>query len=123
MLIKPYHGRASGSLCRTAARHLAERSGAVVNGLARLKTNEDSIMRTFASALIAATLVAGMATEAGAQSKGRDRNNAAGYGYRPNGDGHRPDRPCIVTGWTNWPLTKPMFECPEDNGPANRRRR
>jgi len=71
-------------------------------------------MKTFVSALVAATLVAGIAAPAGAAPNGRDRNGAAGY---------REDRPCVVTGWTDWTNTKPIFKCPEENGPANRRRR
>lgn len=66
-------------------------------------------MKTFISALAAATLVASFAATAGAAPNGRDRNGASGY---------REDRPCVVTGWTDWSLTKPIFKCPDANEPA-----
>ncbi len=75
---------------------------------------EDMTMKTLLSALAAATLVASLAVPAGAAPNGRDRNSASSY---------REDGPCVVTGWTNWPLTKPIFECPDQGASHNGHRR
>lgn len=72
-------------------------------------------MKTLISALTAAALVAGIAAQAGAAPNGRDRNG--------NGNGARNSGPCVVTGWTDWALTRPIFKCPEDSAPVNGRRR
>ncbi len=71
------------------------------------------MMKTFLTALAAATLVAGIATQASAAPNGRDRNGAPGY---------REHSPCVVTGWTDWPTTHPNFKCPDEDAPANTHR-
>jgi len=59
-------------------------------------------MNTIVSALLAATLVAGIATAADAAPKSNGRHHV------DNGD----TKGCVVTGWTDWPTTHPVFECP-----------
>lgn len=71
-------------------------------------------MKTFVSILAAAVVVTGMTASAGAAPKERDRNGSNGY---------REDRPCVVTGWTDWALTRPIFKCPDEKEPAHNRRR
>lgn len=72
-------------------------------------------MKIIVSALVAATLVAGAAMPADAASNGRDRGKAA-----RNGEA----KPCVVVGWTDWSLTRPIFKCRGEEGyPDNRSRR
>jgi hypothetical protein len=76
---------------------------------ATAKAIEDMTMKTFVTALAATMVMATLAVPAGAAPRERDRNGSAGY---------RQDRPCVVTGWTDWSLTKPIFKCPDANEPA-----
>lgn len=70
-------------------------------------------MRLLISSIVLATLVAGSAIPVLA-ANGRDRNGSAQNGER---------RDCVVTGWTDWALTRPIFKCPDDEAPAKSRRR
>ena len=80
-------------------------------------------MRMIVSELVATTLVAGMALPTSAAPRERDRakiNGQKGYGYNSNANGK--GGPCVVTGWTDWGNTKPIFKCPGEEGyPGNRR--
>jgi len=80
------------------------------------------IMKTLVSALIATSLVGAMALPADAAPKHRDRTKAYGYtGYGYTADPSATG--CVVTGWTDWSLTRPIFKCSEDKAPANYGRR
>lgn len=83
-------------------------------------------MKIIVSALVATTLVAGMAISASAAPSERDRAKVNGYGkgYGYNSDVNGKGRPCVVTGWTDWSLTRPIFKCPGEPGyPGNGSRR
>jgi hypothetical protein len=82
-------------------------------------------MRTLALSLIAATLTAALALPADAAPKDRDRTKVYGgkaYGYSSNSPNGQAG-PCVVTGWTDWSLTRPIFKCPEDEPSAKNPRR
>lgn len=82
-------------------------------------------MKIIVSALVASTLVAAMAMPAGAAPRERDRAKVNGYnGYGYNSDVNGKSGPCVVTGWTDWALTRPIFKCPGEQGyPGNGSRR
>ena len=59
-------------------------------------------MKTIASALLAASVLAAIASApASAASNGRDRSQR--------------NEDCVVTGWTNGSWTRPIFKCPDEN--------
>ena len=80
-------------------------------------------MRMIVSALVATTLVAGMALPTSAAPRERDHakiNGQKGYGY--NSDANGKGGPCVVTDWIVGTVTKPIFKCPgEEDYPGNRR--
>jgi hypothetical protein len=71
-------------------------------------------MKVIVSSLTAALLLAAASTAAGAASNGHDRAAV-------NGNGQSGD--CVVTGWTDWSLTRPIFKCPEASETTKVRRR
>ena len=79
-------------------------------------------MRMIVSALVAMTLVGGMALPTSAAPRERDRakiNGQKGYGY--NSDANGKGGPCVVTDWIVGTVTKPIFTCPGERGyPGNR---
>ena len=79
-------------------------------------------MKTIVSALVATTLVAGMAMPTSAAPRERDRakiNGHKSYGYNSDANGKRG--PCVVTDWIVGAITKPIFKCPGEEGyPGNR---
>ena len=70
-------------------------------------------MRTIVSSLVITAFVAAMAIPASAEN-GRN-------GTRNGLSGERQD--CVVTGWTDWSNTRPIFKCPENEVPAKNGRR